>query len=399
MRKRSNSQFPRIRAFWHSLLTAKPVLNPSVTSSLCLNQLEKKDTTILKAIAILAIVFHNFFHIAVKVHENEFNFDPARFPVFLHTVVHPQLAIQAVFAFYGHFGVQIFIFLSAYGLARSHWDDESSWSSFMWSRIKKLYPMFGLVVLFWALLASMHLGPFWVIRDDGPSILLMFAGISNIIPRGGLPPVGPWWFIPFIMQCYAIWPLLRKLTRRFGWPALVVLCLICLIVTMAAYPVLARWSITLVMTPIARMRVFCLGIIAARYPIRINAYLAIPAFAMLILGSEYQGFAYLISLSSVIAFLWLYIKMRPLLRTSRALEQIGNYSLGIFLVNGVVRVPFVYFADTPFLQLTLAIASACVSLAISAFFHYLLAPPPKPTPKFAVPPLWMPVQSAEVSAE
>lgn len=389
MRNSSKSQFRRILAFLHQ----------HASSSLCLNQLDKKDTTILKALAILAIVFHNFFHISINVHENEFDFDPARFPVFLHTVVHPSLTIQALFAFYGHFGVQIFIFLSAYGLAKSHWDDESSWSSFMWSRIKKLYPMFGLVVLFWAVLASMHVGPIWVLRDAGPGILLMLAGVSNIAPGLGLPPVGPWWFIPFIMQAYALWPFLRNLTRRFGWPALFVFSIVCFFVTTAVNPILAHWAINLAFTPIARMRIFCLGIIAARYPIRIKAYLAIPAFAVLILGSEYQGLAYLISLSSVIAFLWLYIKLRPFLRTSRALEQIGNYSLAIFLVNGIVRVPFVYFGHSPSMQLVLGIASAAVTVAISAFFHYLLAPAPDPAPGFATSPLWQSAQPAEAAAE
>jgi peptidoglycan/LPS O-acetylase OafA/YrhL len=389
MQDKPISLLQRTQAFFHH----------RVTSPLCLNQLDQKDTTILKGLAILAIVFHNFFHIAVNVHENEFDFDPARFPVFLHTVVHPSLAIQALFAFYGHFGVQIFIFLSAYGLAKSHWDDESPWSSFMWSRIKKLYPMFCMVVLFWALLACMHVGPVWVIRDAGPGILLMLAGVSNIAPGLGLPPVGPWWFMPFIMQAYAIWPFLRKLTRRFGWPALAVLSLVCFFVTLAANPVLAHWSINLAFTPIARMRIFCLGIIAARYPIRIKSYLAIPAFAVLILGSEHLSFAYLISLSSVVAFLWLYTKLRPFLRTSRALKQIGNYSLAIFLVNGIVRVPFLYFAQSPFMQLALGIASASVAVAISAFFHYLLAPAPQKAREFTPSPVWISAQPAEVTAE
>jgi peptidoglycan/LPS O-acetylase OafA/YrhL len=374
-------------------------LRTQLNSQLNLNELDRTDTTVLKALAILAIVFHNFFHAAIDVHENEFDFDPARFSVFLHTVVHPSSAIQALFAFYGHFGVQTFIFLSAYGLAKSHWDDDSSWFSFMWSRIKKLYPMFFLVILFWAVLVSMHVGPLWVIRDAEPEILLMLAGVSNITPGLGFPPVGPWWFIPFIMQAYALWPFLRRLTRRFGWPALAVVSVVCFVFTVFTTPFFAHLSITLAFTPIARMRVFCLGILAARYPIRIKAYLAIPAFAILILGSEYQGFAYLISLSSVIVCLWLYSKTRPLLRKSRALELIGNYSLAIFLVNGIVRVPFVYFADTPLKQLTLAVATASVTIAISALFHYLLTPAPKPAAKFAASPLWDSPQSADAPAE
>ena len=334
-------------------------------------QLDKKDTAVLKGLAISAIVFHNFFHLVVPIHENEFSFDAGRFQVFLQYLVHPATAIQALFAFYGHFGVQIFIFLSAYGLTKTYWDGSEPWFSFMCSRIKKLYPMFGLVVLLWALLASMQMGPVDLIKQSGLEIVLMLAGFSTIFPGMGLPPVGPWWFIPFIMQFYLIWPLLRKLTKRFGLASLVVLSVMCFIATYFLNPILAHWSITLAFTPIGRMRVICLGIIAARYPIRINAFLAIPAFAIMILGSEMHSWAHLSSLAIVTLALWVYGKLRPLLREFRSLEKIGNYSLAIFLLNGIVRVPFLTMATTPLLQLVMAIASAAVTLAISAFFHYL----------------------------
>jgi hypothetical protein len=46
--------------------------------------LTKDDVTVLKGLAISAIVFHNFFHsIFHKTQENEINFDPARFTYFL----------------------------------------------------------------------------------------------------------------------------------------------------------------------------------------------------------------------------------------------------------------------------------------------------------------------------
>lgn len=358
-------------------LSAVASLRDTAKSRFLLGDLDKKDTAILKGLAISAIVFHNFFHVIGPVHENEFDFDPARFPVFLQTVVHPSAAIQSFFAFYGHFGVQIFIFLAAYGLAKSHWDDANSWITFMWSRVKKLYPMFGLVIFFWALLAAMQVGPLWVIRDAGPKLLFMLAGISNILPGLELPPIGPWWFIPFIIQFYAIWPLLRRLTNKFGWQGLVVLSIVCFLITYLANPVLAHSLINLTETTIGRMRVLCLGIIAARYPIRLNVFLAVPAFAIILVGSEYQAVSHFVSLSAVILSLWLYTKTRVLLRDVKILEQIGNYSLAIFLVNGIVRVPFVAFASTPVLELSLGCASAVVTFAISAFLHYLLEPSPK----------------------
>lgn len=358
------------------------------SSHVRLNELDQKDTTVLKALAILAIVFHNFFHIAVKVHENEFDFDPARWGVFLQTVSQPSLAIQALFAFYGHYGVQIFIFLSAYGLAKTHWDDPSSWRSFMWSRVRKLYPMFILAMFFWVFLTAIKVGFPWVVSDAAPELFLMLAGVSTLLPGLGLPPVGPWWFIPFIMQAYALFPLLRGIMRRFGWPSLVVLSFACYYITHWANPHLADLLINLSMTPIGRMRILCLGIIAARYPLRIRFYMAVPAFAILILGGKYSSFAHFSSLSALIASLWVYSKLRPVLRESKALEKIGNISLAIFLLNGIVRVPFLYFAHTPTMQLSLSVASAAVTIAISSFFHYVLAPAPKREPVAAAPPIW-----------
>lgn len=345
-------------------------------------ELDKKDTTNLKGLAICAIVFHNFFHILGPVHENEFTFDPTHFPTFLQTVVHPSTTIQALFSFYGHYGVQVFIFLSAYGLARSHWNDTSSWSSFMWSRIKKFYPMFGLVILFWTALAAIMLGPLTVLRDHVPGLILMLAGVSNLLPGSDLPVVGPWWFIPFIMQFYAIWPFLRRLTSKFGWQGLVVLSIACLVFTWALNPLLMHWSINLVENPLGRMRILCLGIIAARYPLRINAPVAIASFAVLILGSAYASFAPFASLAFTLFVLWLYCTARGFLRTSALFETLGNYSLAIFLVNGIVRLPFLTAATTPLLQLTMACASATMTVALSVFFHCLLARPVR----FALPP-------------
>ncbi|WP_348263538.1 acyltransferase [Telmatobacter sp. DSM 110680] len=374
-------------------------LRDAARSRFFLIDLDKKDTAILKGLAIVAIVFHNFFHVIGPVRENEFNFDPARFPIFLQTVIHPSMAIQSLFAFYGHFGVQVFIFLSAYGLAKSHWSDANSWSEFMWCRVKKLYPMFGLVVFFWALLAAMHLGPIWVIKDAGPKLLLMLAGVSNILPGLGLPPIGPWWFIPFIIQFYAMWLLLRRLTNKFSWQGLVVLSIVCFLITHLTNPILAHWQINLGENPIGRMRVLCLGIIAARFPIRINVFLAIPAFAIILVGSEYRAVSHLVSLASVTLILWLYTKTRVVLRKVQLLETIGNYSLAIFLVNGIVRVPFVVFAKSPLSQLLLACGSAAVTFAISAFFHYLLEPAPEPVVNTGGLESWATSETADAMAD
>jgi len=40
------------------------------------------------------------------------------------------------------------------------------------------------------------------------------------------------------------------------------------------------------------------------------------------------------------------------------------------------------------MQLSLSVASAAVTIAISSFFHYVLAPAPKREPVAAAPPIW-----------
>ncbi len=336
--------------------------------------LDARDTTILKGIAIFAIVFHNFFHAVSPVHQNEFTFDPKRFLLFLHTVREPALSIQASFSFLGHFGVQIFIFLSAFGLAKSHWDAPENWAAFMAGRVKKLYPMFGLVVLPWIIMACIQHGPLTIIKSFGLQLALMFVGLSPFLPGHGLPPVGPWWFIAFIVQFYAIWPLLRRLTAKFGWPGLLVLSLLCIAVTSAADPLLAHWSINLLETPIGRMPNICFGIVAARYPIRIRIPLALAACAVWLLGNLYGALWPFTFTAALIGMLWIYGKLRGTLRGSGVVERIGRYSLPIFLVNGIIRNEFVTLASSATLQLVFACLSAIASFVVAIIIQDFLAP-------------------------
>ncbi len=306
------------------------------TSSLI--DLDIRDTTILKGLAISAIVLHNYFHLLSPVHENEFAFDPNHFRVFLATVVHPMLAIQAIFSFFGHFGVTVFVFLSAYGLSRSHWEVTPRWTAFMWSRIRKLYPTFLLVIVPWFVVGSLQAGPLLSLKMAGLRLAPMLAGFSNFLPGYGLPPVGPWWFIPFIMQFYAIWPFMRRLTLKFGYSGLLVLTGFSIILTYALNPLFLHWSINLMESPIGHMPTLCLGIIAARYHLRISPGLVPLACAVVLLGSQYYDFWLLTYVCAAFASVGLYIRLRTALRRYRWLEWVGQCSLLLFLLNGIVRV-------------------------------------------------------------
>jgi peptidoglycan/LPS O-acetylase OafA/YrhL len=330
---------------------------------------------VLKALAILAIALHNFFHLVNPAHENEFVFSPEAFQIFLSQARHPELAVQAFLSFFGHFGVQIFIFLSAYGLSKSHWDDSSSWFAFMRGRVNKLYPTFGLIVILWAVATATLIGPHQFLRRMGLQTALMLMGVSTLAGFG-LPPIGPWWFIPFILQFYAIWPLLRRLGLWFGWKGLVVLSVVCLSVTYLTNPALARWNINLLLTPIGRMPGLCFGIIAARYRVRISAPVAAAAAAVLISGSIYKRLFPVTFLAALIVALWAYVAIRDELRNSRLLVRIGECSLLIFLLNAMVRNLLRGYATTPGSQLYFGFLSTAISVSVANLIARLAYPQP-----------------------
>ena len=83
--------------------------------------LSLEDSTFYKGLAILIIIFHNFFHLLNPgIGENEQGFDIQRAERFWHIVTNQtEYFVQALFSFWGHYGVQIFLFLSAYGLTKN----------------------------------------------------------------------------------------------------------------------------------------------------------------------------------------------------------------------------------------------------------------------------------------
>jgi peptidoglycan/LPS O-acetylase OafA/YrhL len=332
--------------------------------------LDHRDTAVLK-VWPTAIVLHNFFHFVSPARQNEFVFHPGSFQIFLHEAGQPSHTVQAFFSFFGHFGVQIFVFLSAYGLAKSHWYDDSSWAQFMWGRIKKLYPGFLLIVVPWICAMTMLVGPRRIVTEILPGIIAMLLGVSTLMGFG-LPPVGPWWFIPFIVQFYAMWFLLRWIAGRFGWRGLMATTAICILVTSLASPFLARWSINLMMTPIGRMAVICFGIAAARYRIHIPVALAGAGVVALILGSMYSTLFPFTFVGVLLAWLWLYMQTRNVLRRSRLLVRIGECSILIFLLNAIIRNETVGHATTPASQLFWGLLSATLSFAVSYFIAWLL---------------------------
>jgi len=334
-------------------------------------EFDTRDCLVLRGLAILAISFHNYFHLLSNVKENEFDFSPQRFLSYLAALHSPSTILQATSSFFGHYGVQIFVFLSAYGLAVGYWKHES-WAAFVWGRVRKLYPMFLLAIALWALWVGFPRGPFGpleVLRLQRKVLLLALVGMLNIVPWHRQLPVGPWWFMPFIMQVYCLWPLLRRMAKRFELRGLLVMSVASLAVTYAANGVLAsHWSISILQTPIGHLPECCLGIAMARYgyrPGKIAAAISMVVFALSNMSAQFWLLSFI---SGLVVMIWAYRQTQAVLRRCTFLVKVGGYSTALFLVNGFVRLPFVLVAARVglwYLRLLLGVESVSLCLAVA----------------------------------
>lgn len=106
--------------------------------------ISKDETTLIKGVGILLIVFHNLFHkFTPHIGENEFTFSTeAVSRLFLETIKSPLEIVNNLFSYFGHYGVQIFILISGYGIAKSIMSKKQSYLVFIKNRLLRLYPVF-----------------------------------------------------------------------------------------------------------------------------------------------------------------------------------------------------------------------------------------------------------------
>lgn len=355
--------------------------------------LDKIDSSLYKGIAILMIVTHNFMHLFPVPKENEFGFYPDRFFNLLHLVFNePENIIRASLSFFGHFGVQIFVFLSAYGLAKKYSVHKLTYWPFIWQRILKIYPAFILAILAWLIITGWFsewrglLGPVRVLYWNIEGLFLKLSLLSNFISGQSLSPVGPWWFIPFIFQFYFIFPYLLYLYSRWGGSILLIISTMSIILSMAVQGEIG--GLNIYFTILGHLPEFCLGIYLARrdsdVSIRIPMLIILLAFVMYSLGNIYEIFWYANHISFLILLLAIFGYLIPIIKRNSTIREVllffGAISMPLFLVNGFLRQPFITWAkDYNYWLLTLALClislliSIIVALALSKIEKRLMS--------------------------
>lgn len=313
----------------------------------------KRDTSIIKGFGILCIVFHNYFHWLIPAPgENEFDFSPERVTNFFTLLGNkPGECLNILFSYLGHYGVQLFIFISGFGLAVSMMRRPRTWESFVVSRLKKLYPLLLIGVVFFifskVLIEGVMISDYDK-REIGYKLLL----IHTLLPKSGLSVNGPWWFFGLIFQCYLVFPFVFKIIDKWRWKAFAAICVVSYSLIFLFREVLTLYGGTIIMqNVIGHLPEFCLGILLAfSKDKKINVLWLVLAVAAFCLGNYYAVFYpfTFLSLTLIMVFAYQGLKSIPVRKRELAqfFEYFGGISMVLFATHAVFRSPVLKVANT-----------------------------------------------------
>lgn len=311
----------------------------------------KRDTAILKGFAILCIVFHNYFHwLEPSSGENEFTFSPLRVTRFFELFgEQPGEFLNILLSFLGHYGVQVFIFVSGFGLALSMARRQESWGVFVLNRLKKLYPLLitGVVVVF---LGTVAMTGRSFTPQEWKEIGYKMLFIHNLLPESGLSINGPWWFFALIFQLYLLFPLLYRLVQCWEWKGFALVSLVSYAVIFVYREVFTLYhGYILMQTAMGHLPEFCLGILLAfsrERPLRWWwLLLALSVFGLGNVFSWCYPFTFLaVAVITVFAYQGLKSLRFKKRWLSEPLAYFGGISMLLFAVHGSFRSPFLKLA-------------------------------------------------------
>ncbi len=170
--------------------------------------LSRKECTILKGIAILFIILHNYCHeFGFSVSANEFIWKRSNISLFHERLFSlPSHLLSDFFSYWGHYGIVIFLFISGYGLEIKYNDQKTRKSSvsFIISHYKKLFNLMIVGFIANIIVNKIVIGYYF---HDKWTILGQLTLLINIIPNAHINP-GQFWYLGMILQLYIIYRIL-----------------------------------------------------------------------------------------------------------------------------------------------------------------------------------------------
>ena len=305
--------------------------------------LSTTQCTALRGLAILGIFLHNYCHwLGGIVQENEYTFAAANCRRLVEVAASPDALLPVhLLSFFGHYGVPVFLFLSAYGLVMKYERGGAPVPAtlpFMRYHYLKLFKMMMVGFVAFTIVDAITPGPY---RYSVVKIVAMLGMFNNLLPSPDrvIWP-GPYWFFGLMLQLYLVY---RLVICRRGWLPLALLVVAC-------------WGLQAVCGPesetLNRLRYNCiggvmpfaLGIVAARY----GCALRKGAWAAVLVGSALAIVAFSLSYQLwfwvplfVCAFAVALAKVWPASVSAHWVLWLGRVSAALFVIHPVARKVFI----------------------------------------------------------
>ena len=188
--------------------------------------LTRAECAALRGLAIIGIFLHNYCHwLGPVVKENEYTFSQHNVDWLTAVMASPDGLLPAhLVSFFGHYGVPVFLFLSAYGLelkyGRSLYAPACRFVAYHW---KKLFSMMIVGFVSFTIVDAMTPGRWHYTLTQ---VVAQLAMVNNLLPDPdhNIWP-GPFWFFGLMLQLYVVYRLLLY-KRHWAWTAgAMVVCL------------------------------------------------------------------------------------------------------------------------------------------------------------------------------
>lgn len=333
--------------------------------------LSKNDTAILKGIGILLIVLHNFLHWTEPFNsrENEFYFKDSNVSDFFSSIAgNPFEFVNIFLSYFGSYGVQIFIFLSGYGLYLSFKNRPAPWFRFVVGRAAKLWCL--LVVALIIQLVTNVLTYQTIDAKLMLSFLYKFLFVHILIPGEGMSYNGPLWFVGCIMQLYILFPFIYRMMEKYGLKAFLIICAFSYsIIYLSVYGIFSPNNVFILQNFPGHLPEFCLGVLLAQKSgmeiKRIYLFTSIVVFFAGAFLKPLFPFAF-------IAFSFMVFCLYQMVQRSdndgffgRMFAYFGGISMLLFATHGNIRWTFVVLTQKhDNAAMTLLIAVAFVASAV-----------------------------------
>lgn len=163
--------------------------------------LTKEETNVMRGLAILMIVMHNYCHWMPNcILENEYTWDSKNIWQYIDYFHKGDSHIFLnFFSHYGHYGIALFLLLSGYGLSVKYDNQTLVYKQFIFKHAQKLWKLL-IPAYFIYFITGLLKG--WRLEPHNFIELCTFA--ANFDPRHPFI-CGPWWWFSLSMQFYLLY--------------------------------------------------------------------------------------------------------------------------------------------------------------------------------------------------